>query len=84
MTLEARLSDLDSPSRGIAGRTIDFYSDSELIGSVETDADGVANVQVPSGHRGANRTYEAKFRGDDFYEGSSAERRGRGGAQPAP
>jgi hypothetical protein len=79
MVLKARLSELDSPSVGIAGRTIDFYSDSELIGSKETEGDGIVTVSVPPGHRGANRTYEAVFEGDDFYRGSSNDRPGRGG-----
>lgn len=66
-SLRARLFDPDAPSSGIAGRTIDFYSDSSLIGTSQTDQDGIATVPVPPGHRGANRDYEAVFAGDDFY-----------------
>jgi Tol biopolymer transport system component len=80
MALNARLTELDS-SDAIAGRTIDFYSDGELIGSRATDGDGVATVAVPPGHRGANRTYEAVFEGDDFYRASSDTRPGRRGGQ---
>lgn len=69
-TLEARLSDFDDPSGLISGRTVYFYSDSELIGSAETGSDGVATLVIPPGHRGANRTYEAVFEGDDWYRGS--------------
>ena len=79
MSFKARLSDLDAPSAGIAGRTIDFYSDGELIGSEQTDSNGAAAVAVPPGHRGANRTYEAVFAGDDFYRASSDARPGQGG-----
>ena len=71
MTLRARLTVLDAPSQGIAGRTIDFYSDGELIGSEVTDSDGVASVAVPPAHRGNNRSYEAVFSGDDLYGASS-------------
>jgi Tol biopolymer transport system component len=83
MTLRARLTELDAPQDAIPGRTIDFYSDGELIGSDETDSDGIAEVSVPPGHRGANRTYEAIFEGDDFYRPSSGSRPGRGGGRDA-
>lgn len=76
--LRARLTELESSS-AIAGRTIDFYSDSELIASHQTDEDGIAEVAVPPGHRGANRTYEAIFEGDDLYGPSSNSRPGRVG-----
>jgi predicted alpha-1,2-mannosidase len=76
--VRARLSDLDTPSAGIVGRTIKLYSDSELIGSSKTDGDGVATFALPPGHRGANRTYEVVFEGDDYYLGSSAQREGKG------
>jgi Tol biopolymer transport system component len=78
MNLRARLAELDEPQTPVTGRTIDFYSDGELIGSAVTN-DGIAAVPVPPGHRGANRTYEAIFEGDDFYRGSSDTRPGRGG-----
>ncbi|MGH2749119.1 MAG: S8 family serine peptidase [Actinomycetota bacterium] len=77
--VEARLSDLDSPADGVSDRTIDLYSDSELIGSGQTDGDGIATIALPPRHRGANRTYEAVFEGDDFYLDSSDDRPGRGG-----
>lgn len=69
-TLEARLSDFDDPSSLVSGRIVYFYSDSELIGSAETGSDGIATLVIPPGHRGANRTYEAIFEGDDWYRGS--------------
>jgi hypothetical protein len=71
MRLEARLSDRDAPSSGIGGRTIEFYSDSELIGSARTDEQGIAALDIPPGHRGTNRNYEAVFPGDEFYVASS-------------
>ena len=80
-TLMARLSDLDTSSAGIMGRTIDFFSDEELIGSEVTDGDGVASVAVPPTHRGNNRTYEAVFEGDDFYLGASDDQPGSGGGK---
>ncbi|MGH2755713.1 MAG: carboxypeptidase-like regulatory domain-containing protein, partial [Actinomycetota bacterium] len=76
-TLDARLFDLDASS-GIMGRTIDFYSDGELIGSHVTTGDGVASVAVPPAHRGNNRTYEAVFEGDDFFLESANEKPGNG------
>lgn len=75
----ARLSDLDSPSDGVPERTFDFYSDGELIGSAQTDSDGIASAALPPRHRGANRTYEAVFSGDGFFLGSTDERSGQGG-----
>lgn len=75
--LRARLTDLDTSSKGISNRTIHFYSDGELIGSAATDADGLASVALPPRHRGNNRTYKAVFDGDDFYLMSSAERAGK-------
>jgi Tol biopolymer transport system component len=79
MALRVRLAELDAPHNPVEGRTIDFFSDAEPLGSRVTDADGVAELPVPPGHRGANRTYEAVFAGDDFYAASSATRPGRGG-----
>jgi uncharacterized repeat protein (TIGR01451 family) len=77
-TLEARLSDLDTATNAIAGRTVEFYSDGELIGSRTTNDNGVASVPVPPAHRGNNRTYEVVFAGDDYYVESSDERAGKG------
>jgi uncharacterized repeat protein (TIGR03803 family) len=78
MMLRARLTVLEAPAQGIEGRTIDFYSDGELIGSEVTNGDGIASVSVPSAHRGNNRTYEAVFAGDLLYRASSDVRPGEG------
>lgn len=72
--LTARLGDPDADA-GIAGRTIDFYVDGNLIGSATTDAEGRATLQAPPGHRGGSHDFEARFSGDDYYFASS-DRRG--------
>lgn len=71
LELVARLSD-EAAGAGVAGKTVSFYSDGELLGSPQTDTAGVARVPIPPGHRGANRTYEAVFAGDDSHGPSSA------------
>jgi len=70
-SLEARLSDLDTPAAGIAGRTLDFYADGNFIGSATTDDSGTARIEVPSRYRGGDHTFEARFAGDDYFHGSS-------------
>lgn len=50
----------------------------DIIGSQQTDADGIASMELPPGQRGNNRSYETIFEGDDFYLSSSDERAGRG------
>ncbi|MBW3595071.1 MAG: Ig-like domain-containing protein, partial [Actinobacteria bacterium] len=59
-TLEATLFDADTPSSGIAGRTIDFYADGDFIGSATTDDSGTARIEVPSRYRGGRHTFEAR------------------------
>jgi Tol biopolymer transport system component len=66
-TLKARLSDRDTPSHGVADRTIDFYADGELIGSGTTDEDGIATLKPPPRYRGGKHDFEARFEGDDHY-----------------
>lgn len=77
MTLTAVLSDAVS-AVGLPGEDVSFYSDGELLGSGVTDASGAARIEIPPRHRGANRTYEASFLGDDLYEPSSAVSPGPG------
>lgn len=81
MTLRSRVADFDSPSAGIAGRTMDFFSDAEMIGTAESDAEGVATIAVPTGHRGGGRAYRTVFRGDDFYRASRSELPGQAGTR---
>ncbi|HYI46673.1 MAG TPA: hypothetical protein VE174_14540 [Actinomycetota bacterium] len=68
--LTSRLTLLDDPSAGVAGRTIDFYAGENLIGSSTTNAEGVATLRAPAKYRGI---FEARFGGDDEYEASSAQ-----------
>lgn len=74
-TLRARLFDQDKGAHRIADRTIDFYADSELIGSAVTDESGEATLEPPARYRDGEHTFEARFVGDDFYMASSHERR---------
>jgi hypothetical protein len=71
-TLAARLSVVDDPSTGIAGRTLDFYADGQTIGSAITDGNGAANLSLPAGYRGGKHTFEVRFAGDDQYGSASA------------
>lgn len=69
-TVEARLSDGDTPSGGIAARSITFYADGDLIGSSSTNGDGVASLKPPPRYRGGKHDFEARFESDDFYRAS--------------
>jgi hypothetical protein len=71
MNLVARLTEAASGAP-VAGRTIVFSSDEVVLGTRVTDGDGVARIEIPPGHRGANRAYEAAFAGDEVYGPSSA------------
>jgi hypothetical protein len=68
--LTAVLTDADSAP--IDGRTISFYSGSELLGTAVTD-NGVATLTVGGKFRGGNRTFSAVFAGDDSFSASTAE-----------
>ena len=70
--LVSRLYLADDPATGVAGRTISFYANGELIDTAMTDEDGVATVVVPARNRGSKQTFEARFAGDDQYTGASA------------
>lgn len=67
------LADADTPEDGIAGRTIELYSDGEFIGSAVTGPDGRATFDPERRHQGGPRTYEARFEGDAYYLASSAQ-----------
>ncbi|MGH3118493.1 MAG: S8 family serine peptidase, partial [Gaiellales bacterium] len=69
--LEARLSDRDTPSDGVAGRIVDLNADGEFIGSTTTDDNGIATLQPPPRYRGGKHDFEARFEGDDYYRASS-------------
>jgi hypothetical protein len=69
--LLAHLTDEDS-GEGLAGRTIRFVADGDLIGTAQTDANGVATLVPPKNYRRAGITYSAVFPGDSFYVTSDA------------
>lgn len=73
-TLRAVLTDSDSAA-GIEGRSIVFFADGEQMGTATTDASGVAAFAPPARYRGGNRTYEARFDGDRYYEASTGSAR---------
>jgi outer membrane protein assembly factor BamB len=73
-TVIARLTDRDTSTDGIAGRTVEFYADGDLIGSAITGDDGVATLKPPSRYRGGKHDFEARFTGDDHYRSSSGHR----------
>jgi Subtilase family/Fibronectin type III domain len=71
--LNATLTEDDGP--GVAGRQVTFFSNGEQIGTATTNANGLATLaNIPGKHRGGHRTFEARFAGNDSYEGSSASR----------
>ena len=67
--LTAVLTEADD-AEGLAGRTVDFYVDGQLIGSATTDAYGVAQFEFES-KENQSSTFEARFSGDDYYLGSA-------------
>ena len=69
-TLVATLVDRDSRG-GVDGRTVEFLSDGNSIGTATTNSNGVATHSAPAG----KRTFEARFTGDDYYVASSAQQR---------
>ena len=71
-SLSASLFELNDPTVGIAGRTIEFFADGTAIGSATTSANGVATLKIPRQFRDA-AAFEALFAGDDTYGGSSAQ-----------
>lgn len=69
-TLTAVLTDVDAAP--IAERTITFYGAGELLGTADTNADGVATLPVDGKFRGGSRSFTAEFAGDDIYEAATA------------
>jgi hypothetical protein len=66
----ATLVDEDS-SAPLAGRTIVFRADGEVIGSAVTDESGVASVETPKKHQHKGVVFTATFGGDGLYAESS-------------
>lgn len=75
--VRAQLTDHDDAHAGIAGRIIDFFADARPIGSGTTDGDGDASVNPPPRYRGQNTTFEARFTGGDYYNGSTDSQEAR-------
>ena len=71
-SLEAHLSDKDSEA-GVGGRSIAFEADGENLGRAETSDAGVATFALPAKYRNGRRSYTARFDGDAYYVGASAE-----------
>lgn len=70
-TLAVTLQDADDTPTGLAGRPVVLFADGREIGTVTTGADGSASFTPEGRDRGA-KAYEARFAGDDSYEGSTA------------
>ena len=74
-SMNARLSDADDTTSGVAGRSIDFYADGSFVGSAVTDSGGTASLAMPPRYQGGHHTFEARFAGDDYFKGSSGTTR---------
>jgi len=70
-SLSATLFDSDTPSAGIAGRSIDFYADGESIGTATTNDSGTARIELTGRYRGGHHVFEARFAGDEYFLASS-------------
>ena len=65
--LSGRLTDQDSPSSGLEGRTVELTADGQAVGTVTTDADGGLSITPPDGFRKGAHTFDLTFGGDDFF-----------------
>ncbi len=70
-TLAVTLQDADDAPTGLAGRTVVLLADGREMGTVTTGADGSASF-TPEGRDRSAKAYEARFAGDESYEGSTA------------
>ena len=66
----AKLVDGDSPADGVAGRTVEFLDNGQLLGTAVTNSDGVASFDLVPGS-GGRRELEARFLGDGSFLGAS-------------
>ena len=71
-TLRVHLTSL-ADGAPVAGRTVELSAGGEALGSVITGADGTAILVAPPRYRGGHHSFEAVFRGDEVYSGSSAQ-----------
>ena len=68
--LWATLTESDE-GRGLAGMTIDFYADTDWLGSATTDDTGVARFTLAARYRASRWTFGASFAGDGYYLASN-------------
>jgi hypothetical protein len=71
-TLTATLADADTPSSGLADRSVTFFAGDHELATGTTDADGNSTVSVPDGYNIGRHDYRAVFGGDAYYTPSDA------------
>jgi hypothetical protein len=69
-TLEARLTDADADSAGIAGADVTFFADGGSLGSGQTNEGGRVTFAIPARYRGGHHDYVVRYDGDAYYLGS--------------
>ena len=71
--LVATVTDADDPSFGVAGVPVAFFGSGESLGTLITDGNGVASLEVPPRYRGKKSAFEAVFDGttDTYWIGAS-------------
>ena len=71
-TLQASLFDADDSANAIAGVTVTFLADGEVLGSAQTNNQGLANFDLPPKYRNGHHEYRVRFDGNDYYRATSA------------
>jgi hypothetical protein len=71
--LVATVTDADDPSFGVAGVPVAFFGNGDSLGTLITDGNGIASIEVPPRYRGKKNAFEAVFDGstDTYWVGSS-------------
>ena len=69
-TVVASLTEDDGPV--LAARSVTLYVDGNEIDSQITDNDGVVRFNIPARYKGGKHTFEARWDGDDYYQGAVA------------
>ena len=71
--LVALVTDADDPAFGVASVPVAFYAGGESLGTVITDGNGRAVLDIPARYRGKKNTFEAIFDGstDTYWIGST-------------
>jgi hypothetical protein len=67
------LTDADSPQSGVADALIEFFGDGDKIGEARTGSNGRASIDVPARYQGGKHDFEARFGGNDYYNGSRGQ-----------